>query len=380
MTREIEAAIDRVHRVHRVTTWLWPAISVLLFFPAMDLVPSFDPDSSWKAGLVLAHNSGLRFGRDVVFTYGPLGFIGHPVLWGTRSLAAIAAAAMTVTGLVYAGTKLLRAHVSGPVAALVAGLGARLTWRYEPSIVTPLLFALIGATLHHVLGRAAPSTRRCVVSAIAAAALLLTKVDTLAYSGFALGSLALSGSPRPNPRDVLRRVTVIASSFSLTVVAGWVLLSQPLGSLATWLVDSLHVAVGFNENMVYRAPAFEPWVGVLVALEGGALVLLWAWGQRRHAATTGSSLRWDAMVVSILVFGTGWMAAKSGFVRFDGHAFHFLWFVGFMAAVLVSRSPPFVLNGRFVGRARSDVLYSIPALLLVLTIIYAGVPGVSNHS
>ncbi len=371
MTSETEVDSPRFKRPSQ---YLWPAVSALVFFPAMDSVPAFDPDSSWKAGLVLAYGSGLSFGRDVVFTYGPLGFIGHPILWGTRSLLAIAAAILTVTGLVFAGSKLLREHVSTPAAALLAGLGVRLTWRYEPSIVTPLLFALIAATLHHVLGRTGASTRRCVLTAIGAGLLLLVKVDTLPYSGFALGALALSGSPRPNLRDVLRRVGVIGMSFVATGAGGWVILGQPLASVIPWIVDSFYVAFGFNENMVYRAPPFAPWIGVVVALEGLALFAGWAWSHRRHAETPRSSFRWDAMVASILVFGTGWMAAKSGFVRFDGHAFRFLWFVGIMAAVVVSRSEPFFRTRSKVER-RIGLIGLIPALLIVLTILYAGVPG-----
>ena len=37
--------------------------------------PSFDLDASWRMALGKFFIDGLQFGRDVVFTYGPLGFV-----------------------------------------------------------------------------------------------------------------------------------------------------------------------------------------------------------------------------------------------------------------------------------------------------------------
>ena len=48
-----------------------------------------DLDVSWQAGLAMAARQGLRFGHDVVFTYGPLGFLGtSPNLWSAQTAAA----------------------------------------------------------------------------------------------------------------------------------------------------------------------------------------------------------------------------------------------------------------------------------------------------
>jgi hypothetical protein len=44
-----------------------------LRFPHTTLTQSLDP--SWTAVLMYARENGLQFGRDIVFTYGPLGFL-----------------------------------------------------------------------------------------------------------------------------------------------------------------------------------------------------------------------------------------------------------------------------------------------------------------
>ncbi|MDP9106394.1 MAG: hypothetical protein M3N49_10740, partial [Candidatus Eremiobacteraeota bacterium] len=54
-------------------------------------------DESWRIGLTMAAELGLRFGQDVVFTFGPLGFalqgIPDPALAGaTAAVTALLAA------------------------------------------------------------------------------------------------------------------------------------------------------------------------------------------------------------------------------------------------------------------------------------------------
>src|SRR6188472_7525 len=56
-------------------------IVALFTFPTFSLAPAPGLDPSWGAGLQMAAHDGLVFGREVVFTYGPLGFLSVPTLW-----------------------------------------------------------------------------------------------------------------------------------------------------------------------------------------------------------------------------------------------------------------------------------------------------------
>jgi hypothetical protein len=370
---------------------VWALLAVLLLFPKIDLYPAPDADSSWKAGLVLAHTTGLRFGRDVVFTYGPLGFLGHPMLWGTRSLLAVLATLVTLSGLVLVGTRALACRVPVALAALLAGLTVRVGWRYEPSIVTPLVFTFLGATLWHLLARRSPTVGRCVMSGAVAALLLLTKVDTVTYSAVALGALVLSGETRPKFADVLRRCAYVVASLVSVFVLGWLVLGQSLSDIGIWLVDSLRVAVGFNENMVYRAPPFAPWVAVVAALVFGVLFAVVIWrraGDGRGGAGGGAGAGgdagfvWTAVLATLFLTGTMWMAAKSGFVRFDGHGYRFFWFLVFMAVVLLcAPDAPSSTASRRLDSAESDrrkqyVRIDLAAAVALLgVVVFAGIPG-----
>ena len=59
----------------------------MLTWPVTSVTPLAGLDNSWQAGLSLALARGLVFGRQVVFTYGPLGLVTEPraVTGGTLS-------------------------------------------------------------------------------------------------------------------------------------------------------------------------------------------------------------------------------------------------------------------------------------------------------
>ena len=59
-----------------VLMFLWMAVALI---PLEPLVPDIGLDSSWAYALNLAHVQNLTFGKDVVFTFGPLGYLFYPV-------------------------------------------------------------------------------------------------------------------------------------------------------------------------------------------------------------------------------------------------------------------------------------------------------------
>jgi hypothetical protein len=279
--------------------------------------------------------------------------------------------------------------------------------------VTPLVFTFLGATLWHLMRRESPTAKRCVISGGVAALLLLTKVDTVTYSAVALGALVLSGDQRPKLIDVIRRCAYVGGSLVSVFVAGWLVLGQSLSDVGIWLIDSLRVAFGFNENMVYRAPPFSPWIAVAAALVLAALIAVVMFrgagaidddavadtdavadadavadtnGGVTGAVVPGAAGAsvWTSILVVLFTTGTMWMAAKSGFVRFDGHGYRFFWYLGFMAAVLLCAPTSSAARSRAPVVGRPDVLHRFKTYVridlalvgaLLALVVFAGIPG-----
>ena len=51
---------------------------VVVTWPVAGVTPSVGIDPSWVLGLAMAVSNGLVWGRDIVFTYGPLGYSVNP--------------------------------------------------------------------------------------------------------------------------------------------------------------------------------------------------------------------------------------------------------------------------------------------------------------
>jgi hypothetical protein len=63
------------------STWTLGLLAALGSWNVGLLTPAPGLDPSWQAALYMAGHRGLHFGSQVIFTYGPLGFLSVPGLW-----------------------------------------------------------------------------------------------------------------------------------------------------------------------------------------------------------------------------------------------------------------------------------------------------------
>jgi len=82
-----------------ISTLLLALVLLAFVWPVLDAPGRIGLDTSWRIGLDLAASAHLRYGVDIVFTYGPLGFLGYsqPLVGSMSRLALLA------TGAVYFG-------------------------------------------------------------------------------------------------------------------------------------------------------------------------------------------------------------------------------------------------------------------------------------
>ena len=78
--------------------WVLVAVVGLLTIPGLVVRPSVGIDPSWELGLHLARDHGFVVGRDIVFNYGPWGFLNQPL-----TLLVISAALNAVVMFLYSG-------------------------------------------------------------------------------------------------------------------------------------------------------------------------------------------------------------------------------------------------------------------------------------
>ena len=281
-----------------VVTWrVWPLNTV-------HAAAGLDP--SWKIGLHLAAVHRLVFGQDVIFTYGPLGFLTQPLTveptTATLSIAFSLLVWLALAFVVFASAR----RSFPPVAAFaLTYLVLDLPTQIIDAVVLLLFFAavrLLERDERHASGLVA------VVAGIAAGAILLVKLND---GVLALVLLALA----------LRRLAPVLIVVAVpTVVVLWVAAGNPISALPHWLAASAHVISGYSETMASEGSARgaeTSWAIVLVV--GGAALLLWR-----------DRLKRPVLLLMTAVFVAAFL--KEGFVRHDAHDLVF--FGAFGVAVL----------------------------------------------
>jgi hypothetical protein len=291
------------------------AVVSFVALPAGPLAPTAGLDPSWVAALHLAARDDLVFGRDVLFTYGPLGFTSVPAyLFPSTWFVAMAVTLATTVGLVAASHLLLVRRLPRWAAAVTtAGLATAFRLVASPTVALEAIAVLVA--LGYVTGER--SDRRPTAAALALGALagpmLLFKttagIFALAVLGTAVAARGLLPAGPDHPaRRIARLLALFAGAAVVATALAWLLAGQPLGALPVWLARSGEIVAGYGDAMgadragdtggLLRPAVFAGW------LAAGTMVGAWA-GRRRRAAV--------GAVLALAVF----LAYKQTYIR--GH-------------------------------------------------------------
>jgi hypothetical protein len=302
-----------------------PALLLALLSLPVVVATRLSPlDGSWVLGLSLAHHRGLRWGDDIAFTYGPLGFLVAPVpLSGELVVFGLTFWLLVFTMLVWGAARLVRPSV-GRAAWIIAFLAASMCGIASEPFVA--LAAIILWSLLWVRGdTAVPSGVVLAILGASAGLLLLTKFNVGLVALAWLGVVVLAGPERQ------RGVGIGAVSAVMALVLAWLVSGQSLADLPSFLRDSSEIAIGYRHAMgtpagplaVLVVGSIAAWLGVT------AVVLTWSLLRALPRASRVVLTTGTAMVVAAI--GT------TSFTRFDQeHALTFFLTVGPLAVILAA--------------------------------------------
>ncbi len=271
--------------------------------------PGAGLDPSWNAGLAMAAEQGLRFGKEVVFTYGPLGFLNSRIVFfsGLGVLSFLYAAALYVlfcVGLVWALRRALPLVLTLVVAFLAVA------WLPMPLVEVGLLTAVFACFWLLDAQRTEWELWVFVVAAATfAAPAALIKLSTGPLVAVIL-LIALLGA-----RAGGRRIAAYVVLFAAEVTVLWLASGQSLGDVPAFVGHTIEISGGYSSAML-RSTDVAAWkvTAAVVAAIGSGLALVaaaWLWGGRDRAT------RWAGTAIAALV---SFAIYKEGVVRVDaGH-------------------------------------------------------------
>jgi len=240
---------------------------IVLSFPAV-AVPLFPSlDSSWMIGLNEAAKRGLVFGRDVGFTYGPLGHFLFPINEGTApTTCSLALLGLYATWWVSVALVISRLRGRSTVILFVAGtLGFGIISQRE-LLCTPNII-LLATSGFLVVAQVSQQPGWAVPAAILTAVGLLGKFNIgIACLGSFLAYLAVglfSSAPRA---AALRGMTLI--TLHMAALAGlFVIVNGPLAWFYNYFRTYFWAASGYSSQMTLSVNAPHEWcVVILIAL------------------------------------------------------------------------------------------------------------------
>jgi hypothetical protein len=303
---------------------LWPLVTACLFGLCILSIPRhpyvLDDSLSEKAVLSFAHEHGLRFGKDIVFTYGPLGFLSSRYFFehaaGLRTIGELVVCILASMGLC-----LLAWRLAPLWKWTLLGVGAFVLANVDPRLDLVLYTGLVcwGLSCISEAGwrRVASMVAFCLVAIFA----MLTKADLLVIAGLCTAAIAVVFLSQRKFKDACILILSVGAGF----LAGWVVAGQRVADLWPFLTNAVSIMRGYDQTVGLDGLEMLQRRGVQATLFALGAVLMRGLAMRpgngeiRWLWRAGLTSWWIALVFLV------W---KHGFVRADlfhaGFCFGFL--------------------------------------------------------
>lgn len=231
-------------------------VGAFLLFPMVFFVSGREPlssalEPSWQLMLGFALTHSLAFGQDVVFTYGPLGFLVAKYGLGDLEPARIVGGLLLAIAIVIAAARLIRGvwwpFVALMFAWLIVGPGFD-DHTYPAFFFTTILVAAA------VPSDPSPSTATVTAAGAILGLIGLTKVSFL----FLAFPLVVAGLVVFLAQKHVTSGIAWFSSFVLAFVGGWIVFGQDPAAIPDYLRNSAAVSSGYTGAMslLPKAPVF----------------------------------------------------------------------------------------------------------------------------
>jgi hypothetical protein len=298
-----------------------PVLAAIVWIAAAPLIPlspGGGTDGSWITALHIAHQRGLDFGTDFLYTYGPLGYLTVPRAYDPTQLrVGWAYVALVYYGLAVAVIWAVRQSFPSLVAALAAMLALECFRIVSPD--EQAQFAVVAIAFICAAGLLrSPDLRRSRwgivllgVAGVAGGAEMLIKLNSGVTIALVLGLVALTDATPRKPAAVLS----FGGGLLVGLLGGWVLSGQPLGALDDYIRGSLQIVSGYPDYQ-YNEESGRAWEYV------GALSIIPALGWIAWTRTATWPLRQRAVLL-LITAAVIYSTFKQGFVRHDAHSLAF---------------------------------------------------------
>jgi hypothetical protein len=287
-------------KLENLSMWIYATCIFILGFQVPNLHPS-GMDESWNAVLAYGFEKGWHFGKDLIFTYGPWGWLENPeitrgtlllkILWEILFNGLLAAAVITTA---YSFSKTSRWFF------LISSL---FFIRVFPDTAVYLLAIILlsGWCLNQRLGS---FLSYFTIIALAFLAEMKVTLGIMIVSG--IGVIIITSILERN----IRRVALCLAIFIISCAFFWKVAGQNWSDIFTFLLASKEISGGYQNAMGLTPESGAFMLGIVVVLLNVLTLLYGIWEQRIHVVRVGT------VFILLIVYALVW---KHSFIRADGH-------------------------------------------------------------
>lgn len=299
------------HHLITITAWAIAACVTwlsIIYLPRDVLTPKLDP--SYMGALSYFAEKQMQFGQEVMFTYGPLGYLVPEIYDGTffdRKLICELLSKLVITAVVIWLARSL-AYLNRFLFLFFVWISPWLGGSYS-DVLLYLCIAAAGLIL------SSDDRRRYFAAPLLVflAYVSLIKFTLLVYSLSVIVFLSVHWAFKRNWRLCL----LIPSAFTALLLLAWSITRQQWVNFSAWIVSSVEVAAGYQQSMgLDPAPGILP-LAIAVALIAIALTGLSVYEHRRSLLSCFPLLGLTAGY---------WISWKHGLIRADDHVNTFFGF------------------------------------------------------
>lgn len=277
--------------------------------PLLLLSPKSGLDPSWRIGLNLAIMDNFQFGRDIIFSFGPLGFLYMPTFVDFKFWAISFSFTLFIHFLFLSSVAMLLIKSSASwkeyvliVIALIFAVPLYIEYKLLLSVIIALYFVVSDQIQDKHLVYLLPisSFLLGVVSLIKFSATLLSLSVIIPLSGYLIY------------KKQVKYLFYILIIYSFSVLTLWVLSGQEVSNLPVYFYHSCELAAGYNYAMTLTGPAWHLYIGIFII---STFVYMLIMAAVKH--------RYNTLMFFLLGSGFIFISFKHGFVRHDDHAYIF---------------------------------------------------------
>ncbi len=348
--------------------WVFRVLGFLILVAVAFRVPAFpahDLDTSWRMALGKFFVEGRQFGTDVVFTYGPLGFVMGNTYWGGQWASLItwhAFLAVSFSAIIFWHGMRLHGYNRLFFFTFFILFGVS----YQDA-TQQIVIAFVGLELIKRSDR--PWRWSSLIFAGLLATLSLIKFTNIVLCVALIGLAGgLSYWTQRKWMTALRLPLIYAGLFML----GWMLCGQNLTNLPAYFHSSWQISQGYQDAMGVSCPSRQLYLGLTVL----GLVIVHA---VLNLFTQTDRIRGFALTAGVGAFI--YLNWKHGFIRADGHQVGFY----FSSLALIVTSVLLLEDGPKFRRAKQTILTiagltALVGMEAVLPGLVRGALGNSQHT